>query len=44
MIEAPFCFFQVKMECGIGEPFELGQPDFCKSTKSLDPIDINAVP
>jgi hypothetical protein len=44
IIEAPFCFFQVQMECGIGDPFELGQPDFCKSPKSLDPIDVNAAP
>jgi hypothetical protein len=42
MIEAPLCFFQMKMECGIRVSFQLGQPDFCKSPKSLDPIDMNA--
>jgi len=42
MIDETFCFFQVKMEYGIGDPFELGQPNFCKSPKSLDPIQMNA--
>ena len=41
MIEAPFCFFQVKMECGIGDAFELGEPDFRKSPEALDPIDMD---
>ena len=39
MIEAPFCFFQLKTERGIGDAFELGEPDFCKSPEALDLIE-----
>ena len=42
MIEAPFCFFQVKMECGIGDAIELCEPDFRKSPEALDSIDMDA--
>ena len=41
MIEAPFCFFQVKMERCIGDAFKFGEPDFCKSPEALDPIDMD---
>ena len=42
MIEAPFCFFQVKMERCIGDAFEFGEPDFGKAPETFDTVDMHA--
>lgn len=42
MIEAPFCFFEMKMECRVRDAFEFGEPDFGETPKALDAIDMRA--
>jgi len=38
MIEAPFGFFQMKMERRFGNSFEFGEPDFGKAPEAFDTV------
>jgi len=42
MIEAPFCFFEMEVECLVRDAFEFGEPDFGKTPKALDAVDMHA--
>ena len=42
IIEAPFVFSEMELECWVGDAFEFGEPDFGKAPKALDAVDMHA--
>ena len=42
IIEAPFGFFQMKMERCFGDSFEFGEPNFGKAPEAFDTVDMHA--